>query len=97
MRVCEYLPIALTGYENGKLVEVDTTVFEYEYAELTLEQINETLENADIKEHKRKVFTSISDVKGQYFDIYQKTQEEKVKILEEKNQYIDEDSWWKSL
>ena len=44
MRVCEYLPICEVEYgQDGKLVEIDTSVLEYEYAEYDQEVIDKMI------------------------------------------------------
>lgn len=47
MRVCEYLPICEVEYgKDGKLVEIDTSVLEYEYAEHDQEVIDQMIKKS---------------------------------------------------
>jgi len=44
LRCCEYLPIGVAEYDSsGKLVELDTKLYEDSYCQFTVEQINEML------------------------------------------------------
>jgi hypothetical protein len=55
MRVCEYFPIGLAEYdEDGKLIEIDIDVFEYEYLSHDLEIIEglATLSTLELEELK---------------------------------------------
>jgi len=55
MRVCEYFPIGLAEYdEEGKLIEIDIDVFEYEYLSHDLEIIEglATLSTLELEELK---------------------------------------------
>jgi hypothetical protein len=55
MRSSAYLPIALTEYDNeGKIIPVDTTTFEYDYAKHTQEELEKMINIAkfeSLKEH----------------------------------------------
>lgn len=47
MRVCEYLPICEVKYgKDGKLIEIDTSVLEYEYAEHDQEVIDQMIKKS---------------------------------------------------
>lgn len=56
MRTCSYLPIALSEYNSdGTLKPVDTSTFEFEYAEYTVEQLEDlckTRNFEELKEHE---------------------------------------------
>jgi hypothetical protein len=59
MRVCEYLPIAIAGYdENRKLIEVEFSNFEHDLAQNTLEELDymSTLNGEDLEEYKLNQF-----------------------------------------
>lgn len=55
MRSSAYLPIALTQYdEDGKIIPVDTTTFEYDYAKHTQEELEKMINITkfeSLKEH----------------------------------------------
>jgi hypothetical protein len=55
LRCIEYLPIALAEYDNnGKIIPVDTTTFEYDYAKHTQEELEKMINIAkfeSLKEH----------------------------------------------
>ena len=53
LRCCEYLPIGAAEYDDeGKLIEVDTTLYEDDYCQFTVDQINKMLVEANMKEHQ---------------------------------------------
>ncbi len=53
LRCCEYLPIGIAEYDDsGKLIEVDTTLYEDDYCQFTVDQINQMLTEADMTEHQ---------------------------------------------
>jgi hypothetical protein len=59
MRTCEYLPIAIAELDdNGKIVSVETDVFEYEYAQHTLEELEamKNLSGFALEEFKKHEF-----------------------------------------
>ena len=56
LRCLEYLPVGLAEYdEDGKIIPINTTTFEYDYATHTQEQLEEMVKNTPIeslKEHE---------------------------------------------
>lgn len=53
LRCCEYLPIGIAEYDSsGKLIEVDTALYEDDYCQFTVDQINEMLAQANMEEHQ---------------------------------------------
>ena len=59
MRTCEYLPISIAELDdNGHIVPVDIEVFDYEYAQNTLEELEEMskLSSKDLEEYKKHEF-----------------------------------------
>lgn len=59
MRTCEYLPISIAELdENNHIVPVDIEVFDYEYAQNTLEELEEMakLSSRELEEYKKHEF-----------------------------------------
>lgn len=53
LRCCEYLPIGIAEYDDeGKLIEIDTTLYEDDYCQFTVDQINKMLAEADMQEYQ---------------------------------------------
>jgi len=63
LRCCEYLPIGTTEYKNGFLVELDTDVYEDDYCQYTVDQINDMLKGTDVKEVTiNSIFSQLADI-----------------------------------
>jgi hypothetical protein len=52
LRCCEYLPIGLAEYEDGKIVELDTMSFEHDYLETTLENFASMVDDLTLEEEE---------------------------------------------
>lgn len=53
LRCCEYLPIGIVEYDsNSNLIEIDTDLYEDDYCQFTVDQINEMLYEADMVEQQ---------------------------------------------
>lgn len=62
MRTCEYLPISIAEIdENNHIVPVDIEVFDYEYAQNTLEELEEIakLSSRELEEYKKHEFIAL--------------------------------------
>jgi hypothetical protein len=51
MRVCEYFPISIIEYDSdGKVIEIDTAIFEHGYTQYSVGQIDRMIKSAEIEE-----------------------------------------------
>lgn len=91
LRCCEYLPIGNVEYRDGKLVEIDTELYEDDYCQFTVEQINEMLNAHSPKEVQINTLFEITEASQSVRDVANE-------IIKDKNVYyttnsigIDED------
>ena len=57
MRVCEYLPIGVVEYDNdGQIVEVEATEIDFDYSEITMEELKDlvTANSDKLEEYKKQ-------------------------------------------
>lgn len=84
LRCCEYLPIGLIEFdENGKVIPIDTALFEDDYDAYTIEELNKLLQEIDSSNQVIHQLT-FSEVPNQVY----KSIDEYRTILESKNQSI---------
>lgn len=90
LRCCEYLPIGNVEYKDGKLVEIDTELYEDDYCQFTTGQINEMLKEHHPEEVQINTLFDISSVSESIRDIANQ-------VIKDKNVYyadaVDTDEW----
>jgi len=90
LRCCEYMPVSVVEYEDGKLVEIDTEIYEDDYCHFTVEQINEMLETENMVEHKINSLFESFDVEV-FNEIANQTVLERNIFYNEEDDYYDEE------
>lgn len=65
LRCCEYLPIGIAEYDSsGKLIELDTKLYEDSYCQFTVEQINEMLNASSPEDVQINTLFEVGNVKN---------------------------------
>lgn len=89
MRVCEYLPIGIVQYSNGKIAsEVSFANYTYDLDELTAHQIKELIRTSNLSDGETKgVFTCMQD----YHDVLEVARKSVASRLITEEEYYDDD------
>lgn len=70
LRCCEYLPVGVVEYDSsGNLVEVDTLLYEDDYCQFTVEQINEMLRTHNMEEYTLNTLFEVGEVTTKIRDL----------------------------